>query len=286
MQTPNPPALAPTRGKRALAAAAATLAVLLGTAHVASAQAVYDDALDQDLRPPVSQWAFELKFGPYTPDIDGEFKTPIVIGGTELPYGPYATTFGDKSGGSTDGLLTQMEVDRFLLYPGGQLGIAFGVGYMQKWAHAFAEDPVTHDPIFTMRSGTDRTTFRLVPLFVGAVYRYTQLADQTVVPIVPYAKLGLAYDLWWITKGNGGVSSSGDNGDGKGGTLGWSGSLGFSLRADAIDPGAARNMQIEMGVEHVGFFAEVTYADVSGLGQSHKLHVGDLTWSAGLNFEF
>jgi hypothetical protein len=28
------------------------------------------------------------------------------------------------------------------------------------------------------------------------------------------------------------------------------------------------------------------YADVSGLFQSNKMHLGDLTWSAGLNFEF
>ena len=45
-----------------------------------------------------------------------------------------------------------------------------------------------------------------MPIYVGAVYRYTQLADHTVVPLVPYAKLGLAYDLWWNTKGNGDIS--------------------------------------------------------------------------------
>jgi len=28
------------------------------------------------------------------------------------------------------------------------------------------------------------------------------------------------------------------------------------------------------------------YADVSGLGESKKPHLGDLAWSAGINFEF
>ncbi len=276
MQTPIEPALAPTRGKRALAAAAASVAVLLGTVHVASAQAIYDDDLDQEERAPVSQWVFELKFGPYTPDIDSEFN---------VEKGPYQVTFGDPESGATDGLMTQIEVDRFFLFPGGQLGAAFGMGYMQKWAHAFAEDDMGN-PIYSMRSTTDKTTFRLVPLYVGAVYRYTQLADRTVIPLVPYAKLGLAYDLWWITKGNGEVSKTDKGGEAKGGTLGWQGALGLSFRADAIDPGAARNMQTEMGVEHVGFFAEVSYANVNGLGMSHKLRVGDLTWLAGINFEF
>ena len=31
---------------------------------------------------------------------------------------------------------------------------------------------------------------------------------------------------------------------------------------------------------------ELTYADVSGLFQSNRLHVGDVTWAAGVGFEF
>jgi hypothetical protein len=280
-----PIAVPSSRGKRAVAAAAVTLAIVLGGAHAASAQPVYDDQLDlqEEDRPPVSFWAFELKFGPYTPDLDSTWTKGSDPYG--LKYGPYATTYGDSSGGSTDGLLTQMELDRFFLFPGGQLGAMGSIGYMSKWAHSFTQNSMG-DPVLSVRSGTDKTTFTLVPIYVGAVYRYTQIADHTVVPLVPYAKLGFAYDLWWNTKGNGNVSSTKTNGEAKGGVLGWQGSLGLSFRADAIDPGAARNMQIEMGVEHVGFFAEVTYADVSGLGQSKKPHLGDLAWSAGINFEF
>ena len=62
--------------------------------------------------------------------------------------------------------------------------------------------------------------------------------------------------------------------------------VGVSLRADRIDPTAARNLQTEMGVEHAGFFFELSYAEVNGLGQSRRLHVGDATWFAGVNFEF
>jgi hypothetical protein len=262
----------------ALAAGAVTLLVLLCTAHVASAQSRWDDE-ELDLsaeEEPRSDWVFEIKFGPYTPNIDDGFADG---------EGPYELTYGDPGSGETDGLISQIELDRFFLFPGGQLGAFAGIGYFQKWAHAFQEDDAGNPLYDEPRSG-DRTYFRLVPLYAGAVYRFTQLADQTVIPLVPYAKLGLAYDIWWTTKGNGDISKNSNGDSGKGGTLGWQGSLGLSIRADAIDPGAARNMQVEMGVEHVGFFGEVTYSDVSGLGMAHKLPVGDLTWSLGVNFEF
>ena len=38
--------------------------------------------------------------------------------------------------------------------------------------------------------------------------------------------------------------------------------------------------------DHIGFFFELTHADVSGLGADEKLHVGDFNWAAGVNFEF
>ena len=279
MQTQSLPAPVRTRGRRVLAGAIAALVLLVGGARVASAQAVFDDELDLDAetRTPLSQWVFELKFGLYQPDVDSEFSGP--------GPGPYERTFGDDDDGDAHALISMVEVDRFFLFPGGQLGAYAAVGFTQKYRHAFAEN-ANGTPDYTTRSPTDKTTFKLVPLYLGAVYRFTDLADRTVIPLVPYAKLGLAYDLWWVTKGNGGVSSTEAKGDAQGGTLGWQGALGLSFRADAIDPGAARNMQTEMGVEHVGFFAEITYADVSGFGEARKLHVGDLAWAAGVNFEF
>ena len=42
-----------------------------------------------------------------------------------------------------------------------------------------------------MRSD-DETAFHLMPTSLSAVYRFTWIADTTVVPIVPYAKLGLS----------------------------------------------------------------------------------------------
>ena len=214
---------------------------------------------------------FELKFGPYLPAIDGE----------DGVGSPYEMTFGGDAS-----LMTQLELDRFFLWPGGQLGAGFSAGYLQDSAEACAQNPDGTPDCATAPRPGDGTTFHLIPTALTAVYRFTDLADRTYVPLVPYVKLGLAYYIWWITKGDGDVTSTPMNGRARGGTLGWQGSLGVSVRADRIDPAAARNLETEFGVEHAGFFAELTWADVSGLGAGHKLHVGDLTWFAGINFEF
>jgi hypothetical protein len=137
----------------------------------------------------------------------------------------------------------------------------------------------------TTTRAPDATTFLMIPVSLVAVYRFTMLADQTLVPLVPYAKAGFSYYIWRITKDNGDLASvAGDQAFG--GTLGWQATIGLSFRADRIDPEGTKSLETELGVEHIGFFAELTYANVSGLWTSNRLHLGDTSWSAGLNFEF
>jgi hypothetical protein len=232
------------RRRVALAVATGALALAVGL-QSASAQAIIDESVfDAPKGPPVSRWAFEIKLGPYHPDVDGE---------DGLVGTPFDDTFGSGSS-----LFFGLELDYFFFHPYGQLGLAANLGYMQDTGHAFKQGPDG------MR----------------------ELADRTVVPLVPYAKLGLSYYVWQITKGNGDVSEYPDRGRARGGTLGWQGSVGVAVRADRFDPDASRALTTELGVEHAGFFFELTYADVSGLFQDNKLHVGDLTWTAGVNFEF
>ncbi len=256
------------RKQRRLAAAVAAAAVLLAFGAPASAQVFLEEGLVEETGPPRSSWAFDIKLGPYYPDVDGE---------SGLSGDPYAETFGDGSS-----LLFQLELDRFFFYPAGQLGLGASIGYMGNSARAFIQDEAGNP---TDERSEDTTTFRMLPLSLSIVYRMTALADRTYVPLVPYAKVGLAYYLWQITKGNGDLSSvNGD--DARGGTLGFTGTVGLALRADAIDRDAARALASELGVEHAGFFFELMYANVSGLGLGNRLHLGDLTWAAGVNFEF
>jgi hypothetical protein len=267
-------AAAPAPRVRRLAAAAGALLLVGALPRVASAQVMLDDeTLSQPVEHglPRSNWAFELKIGPYYPDVDGE---AALNGAT-----PFHDMFGDGSM-----ILPQLELDRFLAYPLGELGIGLSIGYSSNSAQSFTEDASGHAT--TMRSG-DETTFHLIPIALLAVYRFTVISDRSVVPLVPYAKLGLSYYIWWNTRGDGSVSVYDPTGqEGRGATLGWQGSLGLAFRADRLDPDAARAAENELGVEHISFFAEVTYAQVNGLLSSNKLHLGDFTWNAGINFEF
>ncbi len=58
------------------------------------------------------------------------------------------------------------------------------------------------------------------------------------------------------------------------------------MRVDRIDRKAAHVMAHEYGIDHTGFFFELTKAVIDGFGSSNKLHLSDRTWFAGINFEF
>jgi hypothetical protein len=253
---------------------------------------VWDETDEEPV--PLSWFNMSLKFGPYLPGVDDEPGlgpvTGVDVDGNTVTVcdKPFACIYGgDRK------LLSQLELEWFPLHPFGQLGLFGGIGYLQTTGKSLAEDadgniqadnPMT--PNDDESRSADDTTFRLIPTYAGVVYRFTELADRTVVPLVPYAKVGLSYYMWSISKGNGKPAQTASGGTARGGTLGWQATVGLALRADAFDPGSARSLRTDFGVEHAGFFVEGTYAEVSGLGQEKKLYLGDLTWFAGINFEF
>lgn len=278
--------------RRALAAGGALLALLW--AGSASAQPYWDEPggpADEaaHLPDPVSHWTFELKFGPYFPDVDSEFMSS----GDRPP--PYEMMFGDDSA-----VMTVFELDRYFLFPAGQLGLAFSVGYAADSARAFQVDPATGEIEVDeegnfKRAPGDETKFRLLPTSVGVVYRFTALDDRYGIPVIPYAKAGLSYYVWWVRRPDGGLAFVQDDptciedceGDkARGATLGYQATAGLLVRMERIDKNAGRALRTEMGIEHAGFFIEGVMAKVDGLGQSNRLRVGDTTWFAGINFEF
>src|SRR5262249_49353356 len=105
-------------------------------------------------------------------------------------------------------------------------------------------------------------------------------------PIVPYGKLGLDWAYWQITDGNGEIAVDTMGNHGRGGTLGWHGAAGLALILDWLGPGAARQLDADLGRHHTALTLEASHADISGLGQSGRLHVGDTTWAIGLLLEF
>lgn len=271
----------------AVLAAAALLCVVLAVPSAARAQKYdpyWDHFEEKDVGVGIGKpkWAVELKLGPYLPQIDSEFT--LAAG----QKGPFAETFG----GDTL-LLGIVELQRFFAWPAGELGIGTSIGYTSATGKAF-------DPQGGMngRAEGDSTTFNLLPVAVNAVYRFTQLDDKYGIPLVPYGKIGLSYYIWWITAPDGDVAevptascptapSNDCNGNlARGASLGFQLSVGLAIRAERIDKNSASSLRNELGVHHAGFFVELMYANVDGFNSDKKLNVGDVTWFAGLNFEF
>jgi hypothetical protein len=245
-----------------------------------------------------SQWfAFELKFGPYSPNIDA---SPGLNGAT-----PFADLFPPGKGKTRPPgrLLTQVEFDfQFLHKPWGNFGVGHSIGYYRRTTHAFAynTNPTTGamtEPCMVdsatnpcARTG-DTTALNIVPMSLLAVYRFDYLAKRYRIPFVPYFKIGIAYYAWWIENGGGFLSVSkfqqnGKTDSGYGGTWGWVMNPGGAFLLDVLDPGAARTMDAELGINHTYLFCELHYADITNFGSGKRMNLSDTTLNAGLAFEF
>jgi hypothetical protein len=267
-----------------------TVAVVLLVATHAHAQSPYWE--DQThltpeegstfAEPEETNWHVGVRLGPYTPGIDDQIGVKNAAG-----KGPYAAMFG-----SSASILPMIDVDRFVWKRFGQLGVGLSIGYLGKTAHPYQENTSPTDPM-RPRSAGDSNSFRLIPLVASAVYRFSYLDDEYGIPVVPYARAGLGYYVWWVTAPDGNFASVCNNGGmppctqnkAAGASLGFVGSLGLSIRAERIDASAARSMH-ESGIDHAGFYGEVSYGKVDGFGSQSKLSVGDTTWFAGVEFEF
>jgi hypothetical protein len=225
--------------------------------------------------PALVSWHAGIRVGPYIPDIDNQLG---------MNPGPYEQMFGGSR------ILPMLDVDRILWTGFGQFGVGISAGYMQKSANSFVDGSDPNDPN-RPRSPGDTNTFRLLPTALTATYRFTALDDLYGIPIVPYARGGLAYYVWWLSSTGSAVCKDGgmppdcEKNPPRGGSLGFTGSIGIAIRAERVDPSTAMSMQ-QSGIQHAGVYAELSMAKVDGFGSDTKLSVGDSTWFAGVNFEF
>lgn len=261
------------------AVAGAALLALGGSASAQAFQPYWEDetAIEETDTPSDIKWHAGIKLGPYVPSIDAQ-----------LGDSAYQDMFGGYN------IVPMIDVDRFFLWPAGQLGAGISLGYLGKTANAYEEGS-------DMRAAGDETSFKLIPFTVNAVYRFTQLDDEYGIPLVPYARAGVGYYVWWTTAPDGTVAEVYQDGDGnacdpemtvdctankgRGASMGVVGALGLAIRAERIDPTAAATMR-DGGMHHAGFYAEYQLAKVDGFGRDGKLSVGDNTWFAGVDFEF
>jgi hypothetical protein len=211
------------------------------------------------------RFAFELRFGPYRPDVDAEFD------GARHPYQDYY--------GSGSKLMTQSELDYEIFHRIGTIAVGVGLGYFS----ASAVSPVASG---TGQPSGDHSVFKIIPLSASAIYRFDYFLERRGFPLVPFGKAGLDWAYWQITDGNDEIATDGRGGRGRGGTLGWHAAAGLSLVLDFFDPESARDFDNELGVNHTALVFQYTYADISGLGKPDQMRVGDKSWSLGLMFQF
>lgn len=235
-----------------------------------------------------SKWLIETKAGLYFPQVDSS---------ASVSGSPFAFVFG---GDAT--WMPVVEVNRFLAWPMGQLGVSASVGYTYKTASGFETDSSGNlltdaDTMEPLRYEGYRTVFRLYPVSLGAVYRFTWLDDRFRAPFVPYAKFGLSAYIWRFLRPDDTVDRvdedplcSGDRclkDRRKGTSLGYQWTLGLAVRVTRLDRRAGENLAADWGIDHASMFFEVTGATVDrNIGDNPALDMGELTWFAGLNFEF
>ena len=278
---------------RALALGLAVAATLASSPPVAAQSMHVAWAENKPHKFESPQWfAFELKFGGYTPHID---SSPGLMGRT-----PFSDLFNPGHGQPPERLLTTLEFDFQFLHKVGSLGVGLAVGYGRRTSHAFQYLNNNGTGSCSLAAGNcipsgDQTALNMLPVDLLLIYRFDYLALKYKVPLVPYFKIGLSYWFWWIENGGGGVASvvknpakPSDKSDGWGGTAGWVLNPGLAILLDVLDPSAARAMDAEIGINHTYLFGELHYADINWFhrGGNATLDLSDVSWNVGLAFEF
>jgi hypothetical protein len=234
---------------RRLATAAAALALL----------AVAAPARAQERQAGVG--SFEFQAGPYRPLVDSEFTLPP---GTQ---GPWASSFGDSRR-----WLFKLHGAKALVHGQGTLELGLGAGYMSASGNARFADGT---------KSQEKTGFKLVPISLDLTYRADQVWEQLSIPVVPFVRLGLLHDMWWVTGAGGSTSKTGA-------TNGWSWGGGLGLVLDGVDPTLSRELDRDSGIKHTMLVFEVAKTKVNDFGSSRSWNLSNdgVLMTFGLLFAF
>jgi hypothetical protein len=234
-------------------------------------------------------FAFEMKFGPYLPQIDDEFSGKGVA--------PFAAHFGarDEMGNllyRKNGaprvparVRARFEFDwQVLRFPGGTLAPFAAVGFWNAVGHAFTQDTSGSTPPLDRTISSDKTALILWPWSIGAAVRLDYAAREWNVPLVPYLKAGLNYTFYWVKAGGGSVAEFAPGEKARGGIPGWEVDVGGMFLLDVFDPGATRAFDRDFGVNNSYVFFEWQFGQMDGFGR--RMILSDSTWSVGLALEY
>jgi hypothetical protein len=205
------------------------------------------------------RFAFELRLGPYRPNIDQAFP------GTR----PYETVFGTDRR-----VLVGVEFDwQVVRIPTlGTIGPGFGIGYTNMSADARLQG--------TGELAAEQTSLTLLPMYAVGVLRIDTLARETAVPLVGYGKLGVGCGFY--KTGNDVETQA------KGHTWGMHYAVGAMFLLDSLDQSAAVQLDNDMGINNTYLYVEWMWSRLDGFGKGHDasvLNIGTDTWMMGLAFE-
>lgn len=208
--------------------------------------------------------AFELRIGPYLPNVDDEFE-----GSGQAPFDRF---FGNENrylfGFETHWQL--LRIPRILSF-----GPGLGWGIVSMDGKTFRSNGDTAE---------QTTSLTIMPMYGVGVLRVDALAQKTPIPLAVHAKLGLGYALWWTDDGVG-LSRDAAGVEGEGASYGYQGALGLDLLLDTFDPIAARDLDTTFGVNNSYFFFEWYYSNLDGFDAGDQMQVGTSTWMLGLALE-
>jgi len=203
----------------------------------------------------------EFKLGGYKPMIDSEAG----LSGT-----PYADIFGNGVM-----LLGELEFERYFWERYGAVGAGASIGYAEKYGNAV---------VVGTGSANVRTSLKVLPVRLMGIYRLDYWTQHFGFPLVPYGKLGLVWNPWWVSKGSETVEYV--NGiRGAGAKWGFELVGGLSLMLDFIEPKLAHDFHTDLGVAHSYLFGEFTYSEVNNFGKA-GLDFSGRYWMFGLAFEY
>ncbi len=223
-----------------------------------------------------ASWGAEIRLGSYDPRIGNQAEQEF-----------YELVFGKESP-----LLVALELDRYFMHVLGLVGVYARVGQWKIAGNARqcldANGDVvdcTPDTVGGSVEAPDETTLSVVPVSLGAVYRFDLIKEELGIPLVPYGKLGLDYYFWWARAG-GDISRATVNGEsreGKGGTAGFHAALGLSFNLDWIEPHSTEERRM---FRDSYLFAEWSYIKANQFGERERLDFSDEQLSFGLALDF
>ena len=214
-----------------------------------------------------SHLLFEMRFGPYSPQVDDEF------GGSATPYADFF--------GSDELVYFGLELDWMPLHIPyvGSLGAAFGWGYTRASGKTKTSEGAD--------AGSD-TALNIFPMHVSAVFRLDGPLRQFGFPVAPYVKAGFGFGPWSTTGASGDSVATGPNGAtvaGEGTSTGFHLAIGGALALNAFDRTSAIAMREETGIRYAYLWGEWMQTNL-GKGSANQMMVGTSTAVFGLAIDF